>query len=343
MENEPLRVLVVDDSLLMRKMISDIINSDDDLEVIGSARNGSIALDMIRAEKPDIVTLDIEMPVMDGITTLKKIMKEFPIPVVMLSSLGRTNVEITFQCLDLGAVDFISKTADPFSMSLWTIKDEIISKVKAASQVKNFDIIKKKMKKASQIQKISKGHDRIIIIGTSTGGPKALPVVLSSLPKNLPAPVLLVQHMPEGFTKSFADRLNKLCPLEVKEAEENDIIIPGRILIAPGNKHMEVKKGRIHLTEGPKVHFVRPSVDVTMKCAVEMWGADCIGVILTGMGSDGVDGMQMIFDKGGRTIAQDKESCIIYGMPRAVVDRNLANVIVPLDKIAHEIVKALEL
>lgn len=331
------KVLVVDDSIVMRRIIHDMLSKDGEIDVVGTARNGAEALEMVRRLNPDVVTMDIEMPVMDGLTALQHIMAEYPRPVVMLSSMDKRQADITLKSLELGAVDFIPKTSGSLSLDLDRKSDDIIAKVKAAAKAKIaprqhivHSIIPTRMPTIS--------GDWIVVIGSSTGGPKALPEVLSRLPGNLPAAVLVVQHMPEGFTKSFAERLNWTSALEVKEAEEGEEIKKGKVYLAPGNKHMMLQGSRIQLDDGPKVNYVRPAVDVLMRSVAPIYGPRTIGVVLTGMGSDGAEGMKFIKTNGGKTVVQNEDTCVVYGMPKAVVDLRAADRVVPLEDIAQSIV-----
>jgi two-component system chemotaxis response regulator CheB len=336
------KVLVVDDSAVMRKLISDILSGASGIEVVGTARNGADALSKVNSLNPDVVTMDIEMPKMDGLTTLSHIMAERPRPVIMVSAMDKRQADITMKALDLGAVDFISKTSGTLSLDMEKTSRTLISKVIMASKIR---VAKRKAIKITPVsipKFLSKKDDRIVTIGASTGGPRAIPEVLSRLPRDLPAGVLIVQHMPEGFTKSFAERLNWYTSLEVKEAQEGDKIVPGLVLVAPGNLHMEVKGKKVHLNDGPHVNNVRPSVDVLMKAAASVYGPRCTGVLLTGMGNDGAQGMKDIKESGGKTIAQDEESCVVYGMPRAAVELRIVDKVAPLSKIARNIISALE-
>ncbi len=329
-------VLVVDDSIVMRRIISDMLSKDGGIEVVGAARNGAEALEKVRELNPDVVTMDIEMPVMDGLTALQHIMADSPRPVVMLSSMDKRQADITLKSLDLGAVDFISKTAGSLSLDLERNSEDIVAKVKAAARAK----IMARPASAGTVQPMAVpalSGDWLVVIGSSTGGPKALPEVLSRLPANLPASVLIVQHMPEGFTRSFAERLNWVSPLEVKEAEEGEELQQGKVYLAQGNRHLMLDGRRLHLDDGPKVNYVRPAVDILMKSVAPMYGPRTIGVILTGMGSDGAEGMKCIKKNGGKTIAQSEETCVVYGMPKAVVESGAADRVVPLEDIAQAI------
>ena len=327
-----IKVLVVEDSIFMRNVISDIINSDPQLQVIGTARDGEEALSKLDVLEPDVITLDIEMPRMDGLSVLKQIMKRKPKPVIMLSALTREGAIYTLKALDYGAVDYITKPSGNISLDLHTIKDEIISKIKMAASA---NLPKLKIKPIS-IESCELG-DNVVAIGASTGGPQALTYVLTSLPQNIP-PILIVQHMPEGFTKSFAERLDKLCKFRVKEAEEGDYISKDLVLIAPGGFHMTVSKtGRIRLDRTPPIHGVRPAVDPMMTSVARFYKSRAVGVILTGMGRDGAYGMKKIKEYGGVTIAQDEETSVVFGMPKAAIEEGCVDVVLPLHKIPIEI------
>jgi two-component system chemotaxis response regulator CheB len=337
-----IKVLVVDDSAVMRKLISDILEGDPQIEVMGTAGNGADAIKMVRTLHPDVVTMDIEMPKMDGLTALQHIMKEHPLPVIMVSAMDKRQADITMKALDIGAVDFISKTSGTLSLDIEKRQMMLISKVKMAADI----IIPKREETDTEpisIPKFSgKKGNWLIVIGASTGGPKAIPEVLSRLPRNLPAAILIVQHMPKAFTRSFAERLNWTTSLEVREAEEGDRISRGLVLLAPGNLHMEVSGKKIHLSDEPPINNVRPSVDVLMMTAAKRYKSKCLGVLLTGMGSDGALGMKDIKKYGGRTIAQNEETCIVYGMPKMAVNMNAVDTVAPLHKIAKDIISAVE-
>lgn len=339
---DPIRVLVVDDSTVMRKLITDILESTNEIEVVGTARNGYDAIDKVRKLRPDVITMDIEMPKMDGLTALQMILIENPTPVIMISAMDKRQADITIKALEFGAVDFISKTSGTLSLDIDRKKDLVINKIKIASK------IKVKRLERPNVQKINypvfKAHEDnwVVVIGTSTGGPKALPEVLSRLPGNLPAAVLVVQHMPEGFTKSFAERLNWYTSLEVHEAVDGEPLKNGVVYVAPGNAHLEIKGRKISLSKGPQVNNVRPSVDVMMSSAAKAFGPKCIGIILTGMGQDGKNGMNDIKNNGGFTIAQNEETCVVYGMPKAVIDFGIVNKISPLNNIAENVINIIE-
>ncbi len=339
---QSIRVLVVDDSAVMRKLLSDILEGAPEIKVVGTARNGTDALDKVHTLRPDVVTMDIEMPKMDGLTALQHILAEHPLPVIMVSAMDKRQADITMKALDLGAVDFISKTSGTLSLDVEKTSSTLISKVRMAAKVK---VPKKKEIRVAPISfpkfRPRKG-DWLVTIGASTGGPKAIPEVLSRLPRDLPAAILIVQHMPEGFTKSFAERLNWYTSLEVREAKNGDELQPGIALVAPGDMHMEVDGKKAILTKDPPVNNVRPSADVLMKAAARSYGSKCIGVLLTGMGQDGAEGMRDIKIHGGKTIAQNKESCVVFGMPKAAIDLRIVDSIASLSLIAKKIILNLE-
>ncbi|QLH74268.1 MAG: chemotaxis response regulator protein-glutamate methylesterase [Methanomassiliicoccales archaeon] len=334
-------VLVVDDSIVMRQIITDILEKEGDIKVVGTARNGLEAVQKAKELGPDVVTMDIEMPVMDGITSLQRIMAETPRPVVMLSAVGKRQADLTMRSLELGAVDFIPKTGASLSIDLNIEQRLIRDKVRAAACVK-VSLSRTAVEGEISYDEVSStSGDWVVMIGASTGGPKALPEVLRRLPSNLPAGICIVQHMPEGFTRSFAERLSCSSEIEVKEAQEGDEIMPGVALLAPGNRHMEIIDHKVHLSDGPKIHFVRPAVDVMMRSGARCYGHRSVGVVLTGMGNDGAEGMMCIKRAGGKTIVQDEATSVVYGMPKACVERGCADVVTPLGSVARHIVAAL--
>lgn len=336
--------LIVDDSVLMRRILSDLILSDKEMQVVGTARNGAEAVKKTAELNPDVVLMDIEMPEMDGLTALTQIMKENPTPVVMVSAMDAKDADVVLQSLDRGAIDFVSK---PQGRSITVFDDEnskrLISIVKNAAFANISPPMPiKKVQEEIKPSESTSSNPPIIVIGASTGGPKTIKELLTYLPKNIPAYILVVQHMPPGFTKSFSERLSSLTGFQVVEAKDREILTPGKVIVAKGDSHMVIEKiglksYTIKLDKGPKVNNVRPSVDVTMESAAEVFGSNIIGVILTGMGTDGAIGMSKIKEKGGKTIAEDKSSCIIHGMPRAAVEMGAADQIVPLQKIPHQI------
>lgn len=347
-------VLIIDDSAFMRILIADILKSDSNIVVLDTARNGKEGLEKALELKPDIITLDVEMPVMNGLETLTELMKIKPAPkVIMISSLTYEGGEATIQALELGALDFVTKpTASIVEYDIEHIRDDLIEKIKSISQSKMTEYIriKTKEKQSAAVKKLAIGSNssgylkHIVAIGTSTGGPKALQEVLTKLPEGIPAAVLVVQHMPPGFTKSLSERLNNLSKINVKEAEEGDVLTPGWAYIAPGDYHMQIKKYRndeyrISINKESPVSGHRPSVNVMMKSVAESGHKNIIAVMMTGMGNDGSEGILNIKNTGGKTIAQDESSCIVYGMPKSAVNIGAIDTIAPLHNIAIEILK----
>lgn len=343
---EQIRVLVIDDSAFMRKMISDIIDSDPRLQVIGTARNGETGIQKIKELSPHVVTMDVNMPVMDGISALQEIMSTNPVPVIMLSSQTANGAENTIKAIENGAVDFIMKPSGEISLNIDTIKNEIISKIIAASfATLSTDHKMKKISPAAQqtenfIQPTKTFNKKtVILLGTSTGGPRALQKVLTNLPKEFNTPLLIVQHMPPGFTKSLAKRLDALCHLHVKEAEHGEVLEGKTVYIAPGAYHMRVKlKGTelvINNSKDEPINSHRPSVDALFESVSNLNNVNKIAVILTGMGNDGSDGIKKLKqrDKNCIVISEAEETAVIYGMPKAAYETGAVNQVLPLDQI----------
>lgn len=344
------RVLVVDDSAFARLTISKYLAGDPCIEVVGLARDGLDALEKVKLLDPDVVTMDVEMPKLDGIGTLERIMQDFPRPVIMLSSITAEGAEVTIRALELGAIDFFLKPSLINPTGRDDVHGELIEKIKNAA---NIDVsklvwrVKKLLAGTARtvapkpiIKQRGAGEKprRVVIIGTSTGGPRALYEVVPGIPADIPATVVIVQHMPAKFTKSLAERLNELSQIPVKEAEAGDRLITGQALVAPGGFHMVVSQGGgIELTLSKPVCGLRPAIDVTMESLVSLYGASCLGVILTGMGSDGTNGCAMIKAAGGNVISEDESTCVIYGMPRCVAEAGLADSVVPLGGVAERI------
>lgn len=351
--NGEIRVLVVDDSAFMRKVVSDILSSDKEITVIDTAKNGSEAIEKAVSLKPDVITLDIEMPVMDGLSCLKQLLKSDNIPVIMLSSLTKEGADATMQALDDGAIDFITKPTNIFTMSGDDKRRELIEKVKIAKSARQKSTVKTikalspsiQTKPRLDVTKSSK-IKKIIALGTSTGGPKALQDVIPLIPGDIPAAMLVVQHMPPGFTKSLAERLNSISEVSVKEAEDMETVKPGYVYIAPGDYHMLVERYgdfddlRIRLSNNPPVGGHRPAVNVMMESLSNTGLTNVIGVIMTGMGGDGSEGIKKLKNiNKGYIIAQDEKSCVVYGMPKVAVQTGAVDVVVPLKEIAGEIIK----
>lgn len=347
-----IKVLVVDDSAFMRKAIENMLKKEPNIEVIGFARNGVEAIDMVQKLKPDIVTLDIEMPQMDGLTALRKILEIAPIPVIMVSSLTTEGAEATLRALEIGAVDFIPKDKSFASLGIMKIEDQLIEKIKTFAGRR---VIAKAPISKPTIQTpppstvppkrtgAFNGNKKVVAIGTSTGGPQSLQRVIPKLTKDLNRPIFVVQHMPPNFTKSLATRLNSMSQLEVIEVEGKEKVEPNVVYIAKGGFHLKIKKVGtnyyIETSAEPSNILHIPSVDVMTASVAENYGSDALGVIMTGMGSDGLIGLKKLKEKGGAVIAQDRDSCVVYGMPRAVVEAGIADDVVPLDDIASYIMK----
>lgn len=352
-----IKVLVVDDSALVRQVISDILERDPGITVIGTAKNGKTAIFKNDALNPDVITMDIEMPVLDGLEALKSIISTNPKPVIMMSVLTQHGAEATFKALEYGAVDFIPKPSSVLSMTVDDISELLIKKVKSVygSKIsilgKSNDRVEKGNADTGGPGKVGKEvtlrekSSKVIAIGTSTGGPSALMQVFKELPGSLPAPVLVVQHMPEGFTKAFAERLDSSSQFQVKEAEDGDKVIPGKGFVAPGHSHMAVENHKdekiIKIFRGEKVTGHRPSIDVLFDSVAECYGRESIAVLMTGMGRDGARGMSNISKKGGYTIAQNEETSVVYGMNRVAVEMGVCNEIVSLYDITKKIVEHL--
>lgn len=347
---QPVRVLVVDDSAYMRFTLSKYLAETPGLAVVGTAHDGQEALELIPKFQPDVVTLDVEMPRMDGLTTLRHIMARHPRPVIMLSSLTTEGARETMNALTWGAVDFVTKPTDKANVA--AIMQEVIAKVRAAAQAHvgaapASGAVSDRPRPISSDAANPKTHrrlkpgDKVLVIGASTGGPRALNAVVPELTASLPAAVLIVQHMPIGFTRSLAERLNAASALDIKEAEAGDALEVGRALLAPGGFHMVVDENdRIALNKNPSVHGVRPAIDVTMTSAVQRYGGNVVGVVLTGMGRDGTTGATLIRSAGGKVITEAEETCVVWGMPRSVAEAGVAQVIVPLPQVASAIDKA---
>lgn len=379
-----IKVLVADDSAFMRRVITELFEAQPDFQVLDTARTGKEAVEKVVKLKPDLLTLDINMPVMDGLAALEVIMKDSPLPVVMISSLTREGSDATIKALELGAVDFICKPDGTIS-KLEMVEEEILEKCRVAAGVRiikrpngSLAVFPPSLKKAPGMIKVSlpekkqfsavrktttltrsnvrqvvkaaamagrTARDRLIVLGCSTGGPKALQEFVPRLPADLPCPVLMVQHMPAGFTASLARRLNELSSIGVKEAEDREPLRAGMVYIAPGGYHMTVAEGsagrEISLNQEPPLGTLRPAADMLFD-SVARYGNEVVSIILTGMGQDGANGMEKIKKAGGYVIAESEETCVVYGMPKAVVDRGLADEVLPVQNIAEAAVKALK-
>lgn len=337
-EKKKIRVLVVDDSAVMRKLISNLLNRDDEIEVIGTAIDGCFALAKVEQLKPDVVTLDVDMPRMDGLTALGEMVSKHRTRVIMLSSLTTRGAELTMLALEKGAVDFVCKPSG--AARLGEMADELLSKVKAAARTNLITLATEAPRSTPKKKNVGQGSKtgQIIAIGASSGGPHALRYLLPRITADTDAAVLIVQHMPESFTTMLAYWLNQICELEVREAKPGDLALPGTALIAPGNLHMKARRTaggcEVLLEGGALVNGHRPSVDVLFQSVAQEYGPDAIGIIMTGMGNDGAHGLGEIKAAGGHTIAQDKESCAVYGMPRVAAERGYADKVLPLTEMA---------
>jgi len=336
------RVLVVDDSALFRTLMAGVLGSDPGIEVIGTAPDPTAAWPIIRAQKPDVITLDIEMPRMDGLTFLDALMANAPMPVVVVSSLTSRGCEVSLRALELGAVDVVEKPSTDLRESYTALAEQLIAKVKLAALARPRRTAQRATRTSAPAAKAYRTTDRVIAIGASTGGTEALLAVLSELPADAPG-VVIVQHMPARFTRSFADRLDRLCAVRVKEAEDGDRVLVGQALLAPGDKHMRVRRSGAlyHVTLGdePPQSGHRPSVDVLFHSCATAVGRNAVGVILTGMGADGADGLGAMHKAGAATFAQDEQSCVVYGMPKEAVARGAVDKILPLDQIGDAVLR----
>lgn len=336
-----IKVLIVDDSAFVRDVLSKELSRDSDIEVVGTAPDPYVARDKIVKLNPDVITLDIEMPRMDGITFLKKLMQHYPLPVIIISSLTSDSIETVHDALEAGAIEVMNKPTSAYCVG--DISVQLIDKIKACARAR---VTKRKPTKKvslkSKVLAMKSTTNKVVVIGSSTGGTQALQKILTAMPRTCP-PIVVVQHMPESFTKSFADRLNELCECEVKESEDGDSVIPGRVLIARGNYHTLLKRSGakyyVQVKTGPLVSRHRPSVDVLFKSASRFAGSNVVGVILTGMGSDGAAGMKLMSEAGAKNIAQDEKSCVVFGMPKEAIKLGGVDYILPLDKIAEKILQ----
>jgi len=338
----PIKVLIIDDSAMIRKVFEAELSKDPDIEVVGTAPDPIVGRDKIVYLKPDVITLDIEMPRMDGLTFLGKLMQHYPLPVVIVSSLAKRGGDVALRAMELGAVEVLSKPGSAYSVG--DMSEQLIEKVKAAARVKVFkkpdgNKIMSKEQNGALIASIGvKTTNKIIAIGASTGGTDALRDVITRLPANSP-PVVVVQHMPANFTKAFADRLNSLSQVQVKEATDGEYLATGKVLIAPGNQHMEIRRSGINyyvtLFDGPMMFHQRPAVEILFNSVAKYAGQNSVGAILTGMGKDGAQGLLNMRNAGASTVAQDEKTCIVFGMPKEAIDLGAAQVIKPLPQIAQ--------
>jgi two-component system, chemotaxis family, protein-glutamate methylesterase/glutaminase len=336
----PIRVLVVDDSAVVREVFSRELARDPDIEVVGAVPDPYVARDEIVRLEPDVLTLDVEMPRMDGITFLRKLMRHHPMPVIIVSSLTKKGGSLALEALESGAVDVMCKPGSAYAVGDMSI--QLREKVKAAARARLRIPVASAGRGAPVRLSLAKTTNVVVAIGASTGGCQALQTLLMAMPANAPG-IVIVQHMPEHFTRSFAERLNGLCAMEVKEAEDGDGVSPGRVLIAPGNRHMLLTRSgavyQVTVKDGPLVSRHRPSVDVLFKSVARFAGSNAVGAILTGMGADGAAGLKEMRTAGAGTIAQDEASCVVFGMPKEAIKLEAASHIVHLDAIAGKLLE----
>ena len=341
-----IKVLIVDDSAIVRKILREELDKEPDIEVIGTAPDPFVARDKIVLQKPDVITLDIEMPRMDGLTFLKKIMQYHPIPVIIVSSLTPQGSQMALEAMENGAIEVLAKPGSSFSVG--DMSTQLKEKIRVAAKA-NLQQVRRTPVSPSPItanvsQALRETTQKVIAIGASTGGTEALKEVLVKMPVNIPG-ILVVQHMPAEFTRAFAERLNKICSIEVREAQDGDSVLNGQALIAPGNFHMFLKRSGakyfVNIKDGPRVHHQRPAVDVLFQSVAQYAGSNAIGVILTGMGADGAQGILRMKELGAKTIAQDEASCVVFGMPKEAIKLGAIDRVIPLDRIPQEVIRLL--
>ncbi len=343
-----IRVLVVDDSAFVRQAVSRMLSNAPDIEVVGVGVDGRDAVEKVRALKPDVVTLDIQMPRMGGLEALQQIMEENPLPVLLLSSLTREGAEVTLRGLEQGAMDFVDKSSVRGSMNLLSLTEELVGKIRALASVPRAHLAARPRalgtSKPPLAVRTPARRAQAVVIAASTGGPPALQAIIPRLPTAIRSAILVVQHMPAGFTRSLAERLDARSAVSVREAADGDLVGPGHVFIAPAGRHMKVRRRglgvRVWLDEEPRSALHRPSADVLMASVAKVYGPRSLGVILTGMGADGVEGLRAIRDAGGQTFAESEESCVIYGMPKAAVEAGIVDRSIHLERLADEILAA---
>lgn len=342
--------MVVDDSAFMRKMISDMLNSESDIEVVDTARDGEAAVVKASVLKPDVITMDVEMPKKNGLEALKEIKKITMAQIIMLSSITTEGSAITMEALKEGAFDFIQKPSGSISLDIERIKEELVQKIRFSIKYKDKLLNLKTEKTEAILLKTINTADYLsivnkieaVVIGASTGGPRVIYDIITKLPKDINIPVFIVQHMPAGFTRAFAERINRGTELTVTEAVDGELILPNRVYIAPGGYHMYINKNTIRLDQSPAVHGVRPAVDKLFLSAAEAYKGKLLACVLTGMGKDGADGIKVIKLHGGFTITQDEESSTVYGMPKAALETGCIDLVLPESKISQEIIRAVK-
>jgi two-component system chemotaxis response regulator CheB len=347
-----IKVLIIDDSALIRSLLTEIINKQPDMEVVGTAPDPLVAREKIKALNPDVLTLDVEMPKMDGLAFLERLMRLRPMPVVMVSSLTEKSSSITLHALELGAFDFVTKPKIDIRNGLQEYAEELTDKIRGAAKarlnrpaVRSGTNLQVQQKNSADVVLAAEHHtfsttEKIILVGASTGGTEALKVFLVDMPADCPG-ILITQHMPEAFTKTFAKRLDGLCKIAVKEAEHGERVLPGHAYLAPGNRHLLLKRSGANyvteLSDGPAVSRHRPSVDVLFRSAANCAGKNAIGIIMTGMGDDGAAGMLEMHQAGGYSLAQDEDSCVVFGMPKEAIARGGVDEIVPLQELSRRL------
>ncbi len=342
---KPIRVLIVDDSPVVQSVLTTLLSSDTDIEVLGAASDAFDAKDTIIEKRPDVITLDVEMPRMDGITFLKHLMRFRPVPVIMISSYTRNNSMRTLEALNIGAVDFIAKPRKNIRTGLWELRHEIIAKIKTAARtrIRPYDLFGKHRKRIPAASIAS--SDKIIAIGASTGGTCAIERLLGSMPPDVNG-IVIVQHMPARYTSGFAQRMDSLFPMDIKEANDRDRLDRGKVLIAPGGWHLQVAEDRkgyyVRLQDGRQVNHQRPSVDVLFNSVAKTAASNAIGILLTGMGDDGADGLLAMRQAGAFTVAQDEATSLVFGMPAAAIKRGAAEMVAPLDDIPDIVLSRLK-
>jgi two-component system chemotaxis response regulator CheB len=347
MSNSRVRVLVVDDSALMRKLIPQILARDPAIEVVGTAMDGSFGLKKIEELKPDVVTLDLDMPRMDGMEMLRQITRRYHVPVIVVSSLTTQGASATFKALALGAFDFLPKPRDAAQSQMEEISAELIGKVKMAAQTgvprQRLELPQEGFRAKKSANREKQPPTKVIAIGISTGGPNALQHLFSQLPSEFSGAIVVVQHMPEGFTEMFSRRLDECCAIDVKEARSGDMLIAGRALICPGNRHIRVRRmpmgDMVVLGDEEKVNGHRPSVDVLFRSMASEYGDKGVGLLMTGMGEDGADALGLIKSAGGLTVVQDERSSVVFGMPKAAIERGHAMRVVPLEALPNVLMR----
>ena len=342
MTRKKIKTLIVDDSAIVRKILTEELSKFPDIDIVGTAPDPFVARDKILNLKPQVITLDIEMPRMDGLTFLKKLMKYYPLPVIIVSSLTPRGSKLALEAMENGAVEVISKPGGSYSVG--DMSDILVEKIRVAStaNISRRNAYQTDSDKPEPIRALSETTHKVIALGASTGGTEALKEVLIRMPPNSPG-IVVVQHMPSNFTTAFAERLNGLCKLTVMEAKDNDSVTPGKALIAPGNYHMLLRRSGaryyVEVKDGPRIHHQRPSVDILFKSTAKYAGANSVGVILTGMGVDGAEGLLEMKQAGAKTIAQDEKSCVVFGMPKEAIRLGAADKVVPLGHVTQEILR----